>query len=238
MNNNKIKAILFDLDGTLLPMDYDKFLHTYFGLLAKKVAPLGYEPEGFVGNLWKSVKAMIVNDGTRSNADAFWQSFASIYGDKVYDDIPVFDEFYRNEFTAVKAACGYDTAAREIVKLARQHAKYVVLATNPLFPRVATQNRIGWAGLEEAAFDLVTTYENSTYCKPNTMYYEEICEKIGVLPSECVMIGNDVDEDMVAAKLGMKVFLHTDCLINKNEADISGFAKGGFKELKKYIEQL
>lgn len=233
-----IKAILFDLDGTLLPMDYDKFLHTYFGLLARKVAPFGYEPGTFVDNLWQAVKAMVINDGSKSNEDAFWQAFASIYGEKVYEDIPIFNEFYRNEFNGAKAACGFDKAAKEVVELARKCADKVVLATNPLFPSIATENRMSWAGLEPGDFDLFTTYENSTFSKPNPMYYKEICDKIGVASSECLMVGNDVDEDMVAEKLGMQVFLLTDCLINKHDADIRRFHKGGFCELKKYIEQL
>ena len=33
-----IKAVLFDLDGTLLPMDQDIFVKSYFGLLAKKLS--------------------------------------------------------------------------------------------------------------------------------------------------------------------------------------------------------
>lgn len=233
-----IKAILFDLDGTLLPMDYEGFMKLYFGALSKKVAPLGYEVESFVPNLWKGVKAMVVNDGTKPNEDAFWNTFADIYGDKVYDDIAIFDEFYRNEFCAAKGACGFTKAAKEVVDLAKKHAEKVVLATNPLFPSVATENRMSWAGLAPEDFDLFTTYENSSFSKPNTLYYKEICDKIGVKPSECLMIGNDVDEDMVAEKLGMKVFLLDDCLINKNDVDISIYNKGGFEELKKYIERI
>ena len=204
-----IKAILFDLDGTLLPMDYDGFMKMYFGALSKKVAPLGYEPEGFVPNLWQAVKTMIVNDGTKSNEEAFWKAFAAIYGDKVYDDIATFDEFYRNEFVAAKAACGFKKEAKEVVDLARKHAEKVVLATNPLFPSIATENRMSWAGLSPEDFDLFTTYENSSFSKPNTLYYKEICDKIGVEPKECLMVGNDVDEDMVAEKLGMRVFCLT-----------------------------
>lgn len=232
-----IRAILFDLDGTLLPMDYDGFMKMYFGALSKKVAPLGYEVESFVPNLWQGVKAMVVNDGTKTNEEAFWKTFAKIYGDKVYDDIPVFDEFYKNEFGTAKGACGFTEAAKEVVELAKKHAEKVVLATNPLFPSVATENRMSWAGLAPSDFDLFTTYENSSFSKPNTLYYKEICDKIGVKPEECLMVGNDVDEDMVAEKLGMKVFLLTDCLINKNEVDISRFDKGGFEELKEYISE-
>lgn len=54
-----IKAVLFDLDGTLLPMDQDEFVKAYFGLLAKRLAPLGYEVEKLYQVLWKGVAAMV-----------------------------------------------------------------------------------------------------------------------------------------------------------------------------------
>ena len=92
----------------------------------------------------------------------------------------------------------------------------VALATNPIFPSIATRKRISWTGLSYDDFSLVTTYENSSYCKPNLKYYEEILNKLGYKPEECLMVGNDVVEDMIAKKLGMKVFLLPNCLINKN----------------------
>ena len=85
---------------------------------------------------------------------------------------------------------------------------------------------------------LYTTYENSNYCKPNPMYYKEILDKIGCKAEQCLMVGNDVDEDMVAQSIGMKVFLLTDTLINKQNKDISVYKNGSFDELKEYIETL
>ena len=52
------------------------------------------------------------------------------------------------------------------------------------------------------------------------------------------MIGNDVSEDMIAEKLGMKVFLLTDCLINKKEADISVYPHGDMDALFRFIDAL
>ena len=52
------------------------------------------------------------------------------------------------------------------------------------------------------------------------------------------MVGNDVGEDMIAATLGMKVFLLTDCLINKAGADIHQFPNGSFPELMEFIRGL
>ena len=113
-----------------------------------------------------------------------------------------------------------------------------VLATNPIFPAVATESRMRWAGLEPSDFEYYTTYENSHYGKPNLKYYEEVLEKIGAKAEECLMVGNDVTEDMVVTKLGMKVFLLTDCIINKQNEDINKYPYGTFEDLLHYLHAL
>ena len=101
-----IKAVLFDLDGTLLPMDQDEFTRAYFKLLAAKLAPRGYDPGALVDGIWAGTAAMVKNDGRCKNEDAFWARFAQIFGERVYDDKTLLDEYYRNEFQNVKAVCG------------------------------------------------------------------------------------------------------------------------------------
>jgi len=234
----KITAFFFDLDGTLLPMDQDLFLKYYFGALAAKLVPLGYNKDTLVNNIWAGTKAMILNDGSKTNEEAFWDVFCTLADKDCRKDMPVFDSFYRNEFAAAKNACGYAPAAKEVVDLIKASDKRLILATNPIFPAVATENRVSWAGLSTEDFELITTYENSTYCKPNPKYYTEILGKTGLDPKECLMVGNNAEEDMIAETLGMKVFLLTDCLINEKEADISKYPQGGFKELKEYITTL
>lgn len=231
-----IKAILFDLDGTLLPMDQDLFMKCYFGALAAKLVPLDYDKDTLVANVWAGTKAMVMNDGSKTNEDAFWDTFCALVGKDCRVDMPVFDSFYRNEFSAAKNACQPTPAAKEVVDLIKASGKRLILATNPLFPAVATENRIGWAGLAKEDFELITTYENSSYCKPNPKYYVEILEKTGLKPEECLMVGNNAEEDMIAESLGMKVFLLTDCLINEKHADISKYPQGGFEELKTFLQ--
>ena len=231
-----IKTILFDLDGTLLPMDQEEFTRYYFRLLARKAAPLGYEPKHFTDGIWAGTAAMIRNDGSRLNCDAFWDKFSEIFGEGALKDKPLFDEFYEKEFQQARSICGHALEARQVIDLCRNLEYQTVLATNPLFPAVATESRIRWAGLDPAAFTLYTTYENSHYCKPNPDYYREILEKLGYAPQECAMVGNDVEEDIVAAaSLGMKAFLLTDCLINTKDRDISVYAHGSFPELMSWL---
>ncbi len=233
-----VTTVLFDLDGTLLPMDQDIFIKTYFKHLAVKLAPLGYEPQKLIQTIWNGTMAMIGNDGSRPNLDAFWEYFVQVYGQDSLGHKPIIDGFYTQEFSRVQEVCGFAPMAKEIVESLKAAEKTVVLATNPIFPAVATEKRIRWAGLTPEDFVLYTTYENSSFCKPNPKYYTEILEKIGRTPEECLMVGNDVTEDMITETMGMKVFLLTDCLINKDGKDISAYPHGSFPELKEYLTRL
>ena len=126
--------------------------------------------------------------------------------------------------------------AAEIVRTLKEKGYRVVLATNPIFPAIATENRTRWAGLAPEDFEYCTTYENSCYSKPNPDYYRELLGKLSLRPEEVLMVGNDVAEDMVAATLGMRVFLLTPCLINKDGCDISVYPHGDFSDLMDYVQ--
>lgn len=233
-----IKNVLFDLDGTLLPLDMDEFINTYFGQLAKKLAPHGYEPEKLIKGVWTGTGAMMQNDGSMTNEQRFWQVFAAVMGEQVIADMPLFEDFYANEFNLAKSVCGFNPKSKEVVELCKELGYRVALATSPLFPAIATRSRTSWAGLSVEDFELVTTYENCSTSKPNPNYYLEVCEKCGMKPEECLMVGNDATEDTAAAKVGMKVFLVTDCLLNKNNVDISEYPNGSFDDLIDYINKL
>lgn len=233
-----IKVILFDLDGTLLPMDQNAFVKAYFGFLAKKLAPHGYEPEMLIDAIWKGTGAMVKNTGERINEHVFWIKFIEIFGEKAKSDYPLFEEYYQNDFDKVKSSCGINPAAAPTITTLKEMGYRVALATNPIFPAIATQKRIRWAGLTHEDFELYTTYENSRFCKPNPKYYLDMTEKLGVRPEECLMVGNDVNEDMIAETLGMKVFLLKDCIINKDNKDISIYPNGSFGELMEYVKSL
>ena len=233
-----INTVLFDLDGTLLPMDQDLFVRTYMNLLAQKLEPHGYEPNHLVTAVWAGTRAMVENTGETTNEEVFWADFCHIFGTDARKDEPLFEEFYATDFAQARTVCGFAPEAAELVRLLKERGIRVVLATNPLFPAMATRQRIRWAGLEPEDFELVTTYENSRFCKPSTDYYLQILKTLGASPEECVMVGNDVGEDMVAQTLGMQVFLLTDCLINKHGADISSYPQGSFDALLTFLQNL
>ena len=233
-----IKTILFDLDGTLLPMDLNLFVNGYIQKMIQWLVPYGYEPEKLHTSIWQGNRAMVKNDGSQTNESAFWRTMESIYGDKAKSSMAIFDDFYIEEFSKLQSICGFQPKASEIIRTLKQKGYRLILATNPLFPQAATYWRIRWAGLQPEDFHYISTYENSCYCKPNLDYYRELLRIHEIDAEECLMIGNDIAEDMVAEQLGMNVFLLTDCLINSTGKDITNYENGDFNKLQQYIHNL
>jgi len=232
-----VRTILFDLDGTLLPMDQDVFLQDYFGRLTSRLAQHGYDPKRLMKAVWAGTEAMVRNNGIVTNEEVFWRCMRQIFGQGIMNDVPVFEDFYMTEFPLVRQSCGFNPRAKELIDVLKNEGYRLILATNPLFPAVATRQRIRWAGLSPEDFELVTTYENSRFCKPNPDYYRDILKTIGAEASECMMIGNDVAEDMVAKRLGMEEYLLTDCLINKTGENIDHYRHGSMEALLGFVRE-
>ena len=234
----KITTILFDLDGTLLPMNQDLFVSTYFGALAEKLSHHGYDKEELTAVIWKSMKAMMKNTTDEKNESVFWRIFTEAYGEKGRADTPLFEEFYEKDFPRVKNAVGFSEKAKEIIDLAKSLGFKVALATNPMFPRAATYQRVSWAGLDANDFEIISTFEDFTRCKPNPEYFTELLSKLGLTPDEVVMVGNDAYEDTCASALGIPVFLLTHSLVNRKGADISSIPHGDFDDLAAWIKSI
>jgi FMN phosphatase YigB (HAD superfamily) len=229
-----MRTILFDLDGTLLPMNQNVFVNDYFRRMAKYCAPYGFEPEQLVKDIWKGTAAMVANDGTITNEERFWQVFHELTGRGSEADRNLFLSFYETEFDAVKEVCGFTAEAGNLIRDLKARGDDLILATNPLFPRTATLHRIAWAGLSPDDFRMITTYEMMNTCKPNPEYFRELCRKAEIVPEECVLIGNDAVEDVAAAETGMQVFLITDCLENGTE-DALTVPHGSFADARTWL---
>ncbi len=233
-----IKYVFFDLDGTLLPMDQEKFLSIYFKHLGMAFAKKGYDPQLFLKNLYNAVVEIIKNNTDKYNDEVFWGYLENTYGSEVSDCKELTDEFYKNEFFFAKEACGVDPEAVEIVKILKDMGIKLVLATNPAFPLVATATRLQWGGVMPDNFEFITTYDNSKRCKPNLEYYLWLADKMGVKPSECLMVGNDVRDDMSARFAGLNVYLVPRNLLNPYGEDTSVFRQGSLLGVADYVNEL
>ena len=235
----KKTTVLFDLDGTLIGMNQDEFIRLYFIEILGKLTELGYDRDAMYNALETASRATKRNDGTVTNETRFWQTFDEVTGGLSGDLRAELDSFYQNEFLSVlEGSCYPYPRACEIIACARRKGLKVVLATNPLFPAIATHRRIILGGMQPDAFDYITAYENSSACKPNPHYFRELLDKLGVTPDECVMIGNDTKDDFCAHELDIPVFVLTECLINQAGVDLNDYPHGSVDELIAYINTL
>ncbi|MBS4023493.1 MAG: HAD family hydrolase [Dethiobacter sp.] len=234
-----IKAILFDLDGTLLAVDMDEFLRKYFVSLSAHFAHL-VEPHDFISTLLASTQAMMVNDDPHlTNREVFMDDFFRRLSQPPEVIMPMIDSFYENVFPELRQFVSVFPEAPEIVSAAKSLDCRVVIATNPLFPSRAIRHRMNWAGISGFDFDLVTTYENMHYCKPNPNYYLEICSQIGLDPNQCLMVGNDVEDDIAAAaNVGMKTVFVNTMAVNKSGIEPLADYTVSVGELKDLLVQI
>ena len=236
-----LNTIMFDLDGTLLPMTQKNFLEAYFREIAVKFAALGLDAEKSVPAVWAGTKAMLKNDGTVCNADRFWAEFSSFCGgleDRLADIEAETDLFYSDEFNRVRDVIEPTEVPRRLVCSLRDKGYTAVLATNPLFPAQAVASRLGWIGLAPEDFVLLTNYKNSRFCKPNLNYFRDIFSVLNTAPEQCMMVGNTVSEDMCAALLGCSTYLVTDYLENPDGLDFSIYQQGSLADFEAWAESL
>ncbi len=227
-----IRAILFDLDDTLLSNDMDTFLPHYLKLLSTYTAE-HYDPALLIQHLMASTQAMLDNaDPVVTNEDAFWGRFSQLTGFDRNEMIPFFTRFYLTRFDDLQSATGYRPEARPLLEWAFRQGYRVVIATNPMFPRVAVDRRLAWAGIDDFDYALVTSYENMHFTKPNPDYYQEILTLLDCSPAETLMVGDDWERDMIpAAELGLKTFWIAPAEQNKPDPAIPISSQGTLTDL-------
>ena len=225
-------AVLFDLDDTLLYNDMEGvFLRRYFAMLAEYARPLA-EPQTLMAALSAASEAMQRGQSTDgpTNEEKFASAFAPPL-DKPWDELRTFfAAFYEDRFPELRSVTRAHPDARRAVRACAELGCQVVIATNPLFPARAIEQRMAWAGVDDLPFALVTTYENMHTCKPYPAYYAEIAERIGVAPRACLMVGNDLLRDIAPARqAGMHTFLADEWIVNP-DPNISADHRGALSD--------
>jgi HAD superfamily hydrolase (TIGR01549 family) len=223
-----LKAILFDLDNTLILFDETRFFKLYLIKIShafSDIMPL----ELFQKRPQAASKALMIKDGTRSNVDYFMDIFSGDLKDRCGELWDRFVRFYQTEFEQFRPLVTSVPDIHEVFKQLKGEDLKLVIASNPMWPLDIQKKRLVWAGLEEVSFDFITGIENMAYCKPRVEYYQAICDHIDVDPQHCLMVGNDPVNDMIAAKLNMKTYLTTDA----EEEGLASLAMS--RELRKHM---
>lgn len=233
------RAIFFDLDGTLLPMEIEEFLGSYFKAIARFVAEQGLDAQAFSAGLKAGIGAMAAHDDGRTNAEAYWEAFFPHVegGEEAW--LPLLNEFYEHDFGAIGEGVQANPAcARAITALAAKGYP-LVLATMPMFPCRAVEWRLAWAGVDPAHFTRLTSFENSTSVKPKPAYYAENVAACGLAGADVLMVGNNTVEDLAACSLGADAFLITDHLLDPTEDfDLGSVKHGSMEEFATWAEAL
>jgi FMN phosphatase YigB (HAD superfamily) len=206
-----LKAVLFDIDNTLILYDEARFLQSYFPLLAVRFKDI-IPTDRFADKLMRATLIMHQNDGSVTNRERFLDAFCQGV-DWSRDDIwSRFENFYLEDWDKLKDAVKVPDHARDVFEIIGRRGLKIVIATNPIFPLIAQMKKLEWAGLGDIGATLVTNIDNMSFCKPQLGFFQQICGIIGEKPQDCLMVGDDPANDMVAAKIGMKTYQTVDSL--------------------------
>lgn len=204
-----IKAVLLDLDDTLIGNPTESFVTNYIAALVRYLENR-LDIEGVGRAVLDATKQVALNqDPLRTNAETFYARMRPM----LPVDPAAFDaaaaDFYAQVYPQLRSGTEPRPVARPLVDWLLAEGYRVVVATNPFFPRVAVEQRLDWAGLPvtDVPFALVTTLENMHFSKPHPQYYEEILARLGVQASEAIMVGDDWKNDIApAACAGLNVY--------------------------------
>lgn len=225
-----IKSIWFDLDGTLLYNDIETFSKEYFKLLSHKISNLE-SGESFLIKLQKAISQMMQNKGPKTNEEVFWDTLLPLTNLKKEVLYDFFNNFYKNEFPKLKIFTKPNLYARKVIELAFNLGLKVVIATNSVFPLIAIKERLSWANIDDFPYYLITSMEKMHSCKPFLEYYKEILEIVNEEPENCLMVGNDIREDIVARKILVNTYLVTEDSIKYDQNDEIPDFKAPLEEL-------
>ncbi len=233
-----ITTILFDLDGTLLPIDTEEFTEKYFMEISIKLRDY-FTPEEVVKNIWDSTKYMISNiDPDKTNEEAFFEDFYERINHRAEIINPILNDFYEKDFNNIREISTKSKYMVDAVAMLKEKGYDLVVATNPLFPEKAILHRIEWAGLNKDDFIFISSLEKMHYCKPRLEFYEEVLEIIQRCPQHCMMVGNDIGEDMIAKNLGMKTYLIEDHIIGTITEGLIIDYRGNYEDFYEFVKAL
>lgn len=233
-----IDTLLFDLDGTLLSMDTDLFIKQYFGQVAEVLKEYFTQDE-IIKLFWEcTMKVIESTDGSKTNEEVFYDSFFSQINHPKEVILECLNSFYATDFNQLQKITESKEEMIKALKILKEKGYDIILATNPIFPEIAIHNRIAWAKLKPEDFSYITTFENSSFTKPNINYFKDILEINSKTPEQCIMVGNNVEEDMISKEIGIHTYLILDHVMGNPEGSKNIDNKGYYEDFVNFVENL
>lgn len=179
---------------------------------------------------------MMKNNSSQTNEEVFWKSFEEYSHLKREELEPILLDFYHNEFNSLEKEVTKSTNMIQVVNELKKNNFRLILTTNPLFPKIAVENRLRWAGIDANLFDYITSFENSHSCKPSLSYYHEVFKNADIHIENTMMIGNDSLEDGVVEECGIPLYLVTDYLIHRDDSELKSRWHGTSEALLEFVK--
>ena len=175
-------------------------------------------------------------DPTRTLQEVFEADFYPKLGIPREELLDVIEVFYDEVFPKLEEHTRARPAAAPLIEWALSCDFRVAIATDPFFPRKATYHRIRWAGLDPEKLELISTFENFHFSKTHPAYYAEMLGRLGWPDGPVLMVGNDVQRDLMPAhRLGLKTYW-----IDGESASSPGFevGRGKLADLRPWLESV
>jgi FMN phosphatase YigB (HAD superfamily) len=197
-------TLLLDLDDTLLETNMDAFVPAYFQSLARHLEGR-VQPEAMLAALMSGTQLMLASeDPSHTLQEVFEAEFYPKLRVSKEQLTNAIEDFYDHVFPALGHVTKRREGAAELVDWALSKGYRLAVATDPLFPRKATYHRIRWAGLDPDRFDLISSFETFHFSKSHPAYFAEVLGRLGWPEGPVLMVGNDVQRDLMPAqRLGL-----------------------------------
>ena len=188
-NKRMIKAILFDLDNTLINFTEFKKRATEAAADAMSEAGLKTEPE----ELKKKLLRFYYSHGIESD-DAYKEYLKKEFGSVDYRILAVGVNAYLKE--KYKRLEPYPNTQETLGKLKEKKYKLGVVSDGL---RLKAWMRLNEAKLDEF-FDVVVTFDDTGRMKPDSKPFLKATQELKVSPGECLFLGDWPEKDMAGAK--------------------------------------
>jgi FMN phosphatase YigB (HAD superfamily) len=229
-------TLLFDLDDTLLDTNIETFVPAYFQALSAHAAPY-VSVNVMLSALVSGMRSIMDSeDPARTLQSVFEEDFYTRIGIDKQKLTGVFDDFYENVFPGIVSKTKRRPDAAPLVEWVLSKGYRVAIATDPFFPKKATFHRLHWAGLDPDHFEVISTLENFHFSKTHPAYYAEVLGQLGWSDGPVLMVGNDVERDLMPAhKLGLKTYF-----IDGDSASSPGIeaGRGKLADLHPWLESI
>jgi FMN phosphatase YigB (HAD superfamily) len=235
VDRNRIEAILFDLDGTLLQVEMHKYIPAYVAALADRLSDQT-DVDKTADAIFSAISALIRREEGHNSNETFFLHYVA---DHLELDVMLvesrFNEFYTGDLSSLDTLMQPLELARTLIEQSQARGLEVIIATNPVFPKAVVESRLVRAGLSDFDFHLVTCFENSRRCKPNPDYFIDILTHLNLKADNCLMVGNDSMHDLAAGEVGIPTFLVDTWLIDRSRGNFTTDFRGDHIALLDFI---